>query len=215
MTPDESTALATWIAMALAAAFGMTGFVVGLIGLHHARQAKEAAAAANLIAKDANVISKAANTLSEESNDIAREAHEFSREIKDRENELHDVTWEWSFGSGVYEGMVEVLNVGKMIAKDATVQFRLDDATEATPELEIEGRTITRLAMPGLHEAISRERELREASRVQRDAQGFMVGEVRPFRKPSHVSRLRVTWRTQLGTSKTFDSELQTCNLPE
>jgi len=215
MTPDEWTALATWIAMAVAVAFGATGFVVGLIGLHHARQAKEAAAAANLIAKDANAVSRAANTLSEESNGIAREANDFSREIKDRENELHDVTWEWSFGAGAYEGMVEILNVGKMVAKDATLQFRLDDATEATAELEIEGRTVTRLAMPGLRDAIAHERALREASRIHRDERGLMVGEVRPFRKPNHIARLRVSWRTQLGASRTFDTELQDCKLPE
>src|SRR5437868_254834 len=126
---EISAAIAAWVTASLGGLFGLTGFIVGVIGLGHARQAKESAAAANLIAKEANSLAKSANTLSEESNGIALGAQSLSREISARENELHDVTWEWSFGTGSYEGMVEVLNVGKCSAMDVTIQFRLDDAT--------------------------------------------------------------------------------------
>lgn len=71
MTPDE--------VVAVAALFGISGFVVGLVGLHHANKAKEAAASANFIATDANSIAKGANTLSTEANTIAREANEIAR----------------------------------------------------------------------------------------------------------------------------------------
>ena len=59
MTPDEVMAVATVAGVIVAALFGISGFVVGLVGLHHANMAKEAAAGANLIAKDANSIAKA------------------------------------------------------------------------------------------------------------------------------------------------------------
>lgn len=215
MSPEESAAIAAWVAAGVAGLFGIAGFVVGLVGLRHAREAKEAAAAANLIAEDANQLSGKANTLAEESNGIAREAHNFSREINERANELHDVTWEWSFGSGPYEGMVEVLNVGKMIAKDATVQFRFDDETEAVEGVDVPGRAVIRLELPGLRESIASEREMRATSRIQRDDKGFIVGDVRPFQKPTHTVRLRVAWRTPLGASKQFDTDVRDCLLPE
>lgn len=215
MTPTDSATLAAWGAAVVAFLFGGAGFVVGLVGLHHARQAKEAAASANLIAKEANALSKTANALSKESNGIAREANEFSRESKDRENELHDVTWEWSFGADTYEGMVEVLNVGKMIAADTTIQFRLDHVTEATSEMEIIGRAITRLEIPGLRETIADERERRAASEIQRDERGFVIAPVVSFQKPTHFARLRVSWRTPLGASRHFDTDVQECTLPE
>lgn len=215
MSPADSSAIAAWVAAAIAGLFGITGFVVGLVGLRHARQAKEAAANANLIAKEANTLSNKANELAAESNGISRQAHDFSREMNERANELHDVTWEWSFGSGAYEGMIEVLNVGKTTAKDATIQFVLDSVTEATHELDVVGRAITRLEMPGLKEEIAKERERRAASRILRDANGYMVETVQPFQKPLHVARLRVSWRTPLGTSKHLDTGLSDCSLPE
>jgi hypothetical protein len=215
MSPELSTAVAAWLAAGIAGLFGVSGFVVGLIGLRHARQAKESAAAANLIAKDANQLSRTANSLAEESNGIAREAQNFSREINERENELHDVTWEWTFGAGPYEGLVEVLNVGKMTAEDATVQFKFDDVTEAAEGLDIAGRAVTRLEIPGLRESIASERERRAASRIKRDTKGFMVAGIQPFQKPTHIVRLRVSWRTPLGASKQFDTDLRDCLLPE
>lgn len=220
MTVDESATAAAAIAALVAAAFGglfgLTGFIVGLIGLRHARQAKESAAAANLISKDANALAESANVLSEESNGIAREAHELSRETKERENELHDVAWEWSFGTGAYEGMVEVVNVGKSIARETTIQFRFDDVTESVSlQTDIEGRMITRLEIPGLREATEGERRRRVASKIERDEKGVIIRGFVPFSKPTHVVRLRLTWRTTLGSSREFDSRLLNELLPE
>lgn len=102
MSPDEVVAAATIGGVIVAGLFGITGFIVGLAGLHHAKQAKEAAAGANLIAKDANTIATGTNTLSTEANSIAREANDIARKasrttfdldsgshIEGRETRLH------------------------------------------------------------------------------------------------------------------------------
>ena len=49
VTADDIVAAATVAGVVVARLFGVTGFVVGLVGLHQARKAKEAAAAANII----------------------------------------------------------------------------------------------------------------------------------------------------------------------
>jgi hypothetical protein len=56
VTPDEVVAIAKVVSVVVAGLFGITEFIVGLVGPHHAQQAKEAAAGANLIVKDANSI---------------------------------------------------------------------------------------------------------------------------------------------------------------
>lgn len=90
MTPNEVVAVATVAGVILAALFGISGFVVGLVGLHHANKAKEAAASANLIAKGANSIAKGANALSSVANTIAREANDIARSGEVRATEQHD-----------------------------------------------------------------------------------------------------------------------------
>jgi hypothetical protein len=44
VTPDEVVASATVAGVIVAVLVGISGFVVGLVGLHHANKAKEAAA---------------------------------------------------------------------------------------------------------------------------------------------------------------------------
>lgn len=41
VTPDEVVAVATVAAVIVSALFGISGFVVGMVGLHHAKKAKE------------------------------------------------------------------------------------------------------------------------------------------------------------------------------
>ncbi len=211
MTPAESAAAAAWAAAVVAFLFGGTGFVVGLIGLHHARQAKEAAAASNLIAKDANALSKSANSISEESNGIAREANEISRQTADRGNELHDVGWEWKYARPPREGMVTIQNIGKDPAKEVTIQFFFEDAVEANKlPIEVNGRATVDFEIPGLVQSIMEERGRVSA----REARGPMASIVPYF--PAKVrTRLRVKWRTSTGAPKQYDSDWISEYLPD
>ncbi|MFE4949537.1 hypothetical protein ACFQ9V_05455 [Leifsonia sp. NPDC056665] len=209
MSPADSSALAAWAAAGVAALFGITGFVVGLVGLRHARQAKEAAAAANLIAKDANSISKQANTLSEESNGIAREANEISGRVAARSDEQHDVDWDWRFDSD-HEDMVKIQNIGKNTAHETVVQFMFREVTEANKlPMVVVGRETIRFQIPTLAEAIQKERADRE-SHASNPARLVIPWTPRRYR-----FRLRVTWRTELGTPKQYDSDWTLRYLPD
>ncbi|SIO27051.1 hypothetical protein [Agromyces cerinus] len=209
MSPEESAAVAAWVAAFVAIIFGGTGFIVGLVGLRHARQAKEAAAAANLIAKEANGISKKANFLSNESNEIAREANEISGRVSELSYEQHDVVWEWEFDSA-NDGVVTIQNLGKDEAHEVTIQFMFESTTEANPSpIQVAGREVVKFTIPTLRESIAKERaEERESARHAGS----------PYRSPHFPSmyraRLRVKWRTARGTPKQSDTDWTTAYLP-
>jgi hypothetical protein len=207
MSPEESTAIATWVTAAVAVAFGLTGFIVGLVGLHHARQAKEAAAGANLIAKDANSLSTKANNLSEESNDIAREANEISRKTRDREDEQHDVTWDWRYSEAPREGHVTVQNLGKNLAREVTVQFMFDQVTETNdgPQ-DVEGRDVIHLEVTGLRGLVEAER--RELARLEYERKrNSMAAFGQMHFSQKYRTRLRVKWRSDSGAPHQYDSD--------
>ena len=145
MTPEESTAIATWVAAIGGVAFGLTGLIVGWVSLVRSGKATEAAANANLVAKDANRISKDANSLSSEANDIAREANDLVDAGSLRAVEQHDVTWECRWER---PGIYIVRNEGKDTATNVRVVVTVDDETvEATRE-QVAGGEFVHLKFP-------------------------------------------------------------------
>jgi hypothetical protein len=200
MPAEELAALSTIAGVAAAVLFGAAGMVVGIVGLVQARRARQGAMDANRIAHEANALSASANRLSEEANDIARDNAA-------RADEQHDVDWEWDWDAG-HSDMVTVQNIGKNRALGATVQFFYEDATEAAGPLDIEGRETIRLLIPGLQDDIVRERQ-RLAEVVAATSHPSFVGSV-SWIPASIRTRLRVTWRTDLGTPKGFESGWET-----
>ncbi len=202
---------ATWWGVGLAAAVGVGGLIVGIIGLAQAMRARALAAAANALAKEANEVSKQANALSEESNLIAGQANDISRGYAQRADELHDVAWEWSFDE-THLGMVSVQNIGKNKAVEVTIQFVYESTTEAAELAVVEGRRTVSLEIPGLREDITFERQaLNEA--VRQSTRPNIVGSF-SWNPGKKVVRLRVKWRTELGTPKTYDSKVLRAALP-
>lgn len=206
VTADDIVAAATVAGVVVAGLFGVTGFVVGLVGLHHARKAKEAAAGANLIAKDANEIASNANALSSEANTIAREANEIARASEVRATEQHDVTWECAWrGPGLYA----VRNEGKQPARDVWIQITVDDEIAETSVPLVEGGGTVLLEMPkskAVWEAERREDE--ERSRPKRVNGPFGSMAIPSLMGPElrwHFNRDRILWRTELGTPKEHD----------
>lgn len=210
MTPTESVLIATWIASAAATVFGVLGFFVGLAGLRHARQAKEAAASANLIAKDSNAIATRANTLSHESNDIAREANQFAKFEESRATEQHDVTWDCRW---VKPGVYAVKNEGKDDALRVQIQITVDDEiVEADFDAIAGGKTIlldlprSRAVWEAEQAAEVAERRRREAAQRPFGTLGILGEGINMFPSiPTHFIRDRVLWRTVLGTPKVHD----------
>lgn len=207
MSPDEIVAAATVIGVIIAGLFGITGFIVGLVGLHHAKQAKEAAAGANLIAKDANTIANGANTLSTEANTIAREANDIVRGSEVRASEQHDVTWDCNWKS---PGLYAVRNEGKQTAYNVRIQVTVgDEVEEASLDLVEGGKTIL-LEMPkskAIWEAEQRAEE--ERRRPRQRSTGLFGGLDAPnISVPAfnyHYMRDRILWRTELGTPREYD----------
>lgn len=207
MTPDEVVAVATVAGVIVAGLFGITGFIVGLVGLRHANQAKEAAAGANLIAKDANSIAKGANTLSTEANTIAREANDIARASEVRATEQHDVTWDCNWKS---PGMYAVRNEGKQSAHNVWIQITVgDEIEEASLDLVQGGQTIL-LEMPKskmIWEGEQREED--ERRRPNRRSTGLLGAmDIPNLAIPAfnyHYVRDRVLWRTELGTPREHD----------
>ena len=206
MTADDIVAAATVAGVVVAGLFGITGFVVGLVGLHQARKAKEAAAGANIIAKDANWIASNANALSSESNMIAREANEIARASEVRATEQHDVTWECTWRS---PGVYAVRNEGKQSAQDVWIQITVDDEIEEANVALVEGGEVVLLEMP-LSKAVweAERREDEERSRPQRVSGPFGSMAIPSLMGPElhwHFNRDRILWRTELGTPKEHD----------
>jgi len=159
VTPDEVTAAATVAGVIVTGLFGLTGMIVGLVGLHHARKAKEAAAGANLIAKDAvmqardanelsesaNSIATGANKLSERANEIADETSKVVKAADERAIEHHDVRW---VGHWESLGMYAVKNIGIHAAADVVVQIRFSGAIEVAEVAEVKPNETVRLEVP-------------------------------------------------------------------
>lgn len=206
MTADDVIAVATAVGVIVAALFGATGFVVGLVGLHHARKAKEAAATANLIAKDANKIASGANSLSTEANTIAREANEIAKASEVRATEQHDVTWECTWRA---PGLYAVRNEGKDPAVDVRIQVTVDDEIEETSVDLVHGGETVLLDMPQSKAVWAAEKLEDEQRRRPHRVKG-LFGEVTmpnlmgpPLRH--HFNRDRILWRTSLGTPREHD----------
>lgn len=207
MTTDEIVAVATVAGVIVAALFGISGFVVGLVGLHHANKAKEAAAGANLIAKDANSIAKGANMLSTEANTIAREANEIARAGEVRATEQHDVTWDCNWKS---PGIYAVRNEGKQSAYRVWIQITVGNEIEETSLDVVEGGQTVLLEMPRsklIWEAAHRAEE--ERRRPKPRGSGLLGAiDIPNLRVPAfnyQYIRERVLWRTELGTPKEHD----------
>ncbi len=207
MTPDEVVAVATVAGVIVAALFGISGFVVGLVGLHHANKAKEAATGANFIAKDANSIAKGANTLSTEANTIAREATDIARAGEVRATEQHDVTWDCDWKS---PGMYAVRNEGKQSAYKVWIQITVGNEIEEASLDVVEGGQTVLLEMPKsklIWEAEHRDEE--ERRRLKRRSTGLLGAiDIPNLSVPAfnyHYVRDRVLWRTELGTPREHD----------
>jgi hypothetical protein len=207
VTPDEVVAVATVAGVIVAGLFGITGFVVGLVGLHQANMAKEAAAGANLIAKDANSIAKGANTLSTEANTIAREANDIARAGEVRATEQHDVTWDCNWES---PGVYAVRNEGKQTAHNVWIQITVGDEIEEASLDLVEGGQTVLLELPKsklVWEAEQREEE--EHRRPKQRSTGLLGAmEIPILAGPAfnyHYVRDRVLWRTELGTPREHD----------
>jgi len=190
---------ATIAGVVVAGVFGLGGLVVGIIGLSQARGAKRAAAEANKIAGKSNKIAG-------KSNKIAREANDIARQMAARQDELHDVAWEWTYDKD-RPGTIRIMNIGKNKAYGVRAQFiytDLDagvDVTEANDEPEdVEGRQVLALHVAELGEAILARRQYAKNS-----ASVAMLGNPMAALE-MYWTRLRVTWRTTLGTPKQYDS---------
>lgn len=206
MSPDDVMAVATVVGVVIAGLFGVTGFVVGLIGLHHANKAKEAAAGANLIAKDANSIATRANTLSTEANSIAREANEIARASEVRATEQHDVTWDCDWKS---PGLYAVRNEGKQTAHKVWIQITVGDEVEEASLDVIEGGQTVLLEMPkskAIWEAEQRaEQERQRPKHTSGPFGGFSTPNLSVPALNYHYVRDRILWRTELGTPREHD----------
>lgn len=207
MTPDAVVATATVAGVVIAGLFGITGFIVGLVGLRHANKAKEAAARANLIAKDANSIATHANTLSTEANSIAREANEIARSSEVRATEQHDVTWDCDWQA---LGLYAVRNEGKHAAHKVSIQIAVDDEVEEATLDVVEGGQTVLLEMPKSKAAWEAERRAeQERSRPRQGSEGIFGAINIPSTPMPHFNfhyvRDRVLWRTELGTPHEHD----------
>ncbi|MBT2485918.1 MULTISPECIES: hypothetical protein [unclassified Microbacterium] len=206
MTPDDVVAAATVAGVIVAALFGLTGFVVGLVSLNHARKARESAAGANLIAKDSNIIAVNANALSSEANTIAREANDLARLSDVRATEQHDVTWDCSWRA---PGVYAVRNEGKQAAHRVWIQITIDDEVEEANLEVVEGGETVLLEMPNAKAAWDAEKRAEEERRQPRRSGGILGGiNVPSFAMPAmnyHFNRDRILWRTELGTPKEHD----------
>lgn len=213
MDAATSAAAAAWVAAGAAILFGLTGFVVGIVGNVRAGKATSAAAGANLIAKDANKIAKGANdlaiqanTLSSESNSIAREANDIAHAGHRRTIEQHDVTWDCNWrAAAVYA----VRNEGKDTATSVRIAITVDDETVEVNRDSMAGGEEVLLKFPGAYASLQRERREEEEREVR--ARNALI--VLPPIFPRHVIRDRVLWRTELGTPKEYDKTFPNCGL--
>ncbi|MDO7881196.1 hypothetical protein [Antiquaquibacter soli] len=200
MDANEVTAVATVVAVAVSALFGLGGLVVGIIGLAQARSAKKTAGKANTLAKGANKLAKQANKLSKEANGLAESANTVVQEQAARETERTDVDWEW-FWDQTLPNVVVVKNIGKALAKEVVVQFFFEGLTEAAGPLDVEGRHEVRLQIPRLAE-----RRKDAIDHDELDQLGGAAGwELSDHALKARV-RLRVTWTTPRGTPKLHDT---------
>jgi len=210
VTPDEIMAVATVVGVIVSALFGITGVIVGSVGLHHANRAKEAAAGANLIAKDANTIARGANTLSTEANSIAREANDIARASEVRATEQNDVTWDCNWKS---PGLYAVRNEGKQSAHNVWIQITVGgEIEEASLDLVKGGQTVL-LEMPKSKLIWEAEKRQEEESRRPRQRNSGLLGamDIPNIAVPVfnyHYVRDRVLWRTELGTPREHDKSL-------
>lgn len=207
MSPDEIVAIATVAGVVVAALFGISGFVVGLVGLRHANKAKEAAANANLIAKDANNIATGANTLSTEANTIAREANDIARAGEVRATEQHDVTWDCDWKS---PGMYAVRNGGKQSAYKVWIQVTVGNEIEEASLDVVEGGQTVLLEMPKSKLIWEEEQRVEEERRRPKPRSTGLLGAIDIPKIPVpafnyHYVRNRVLWRTELGTPREYD----------
>ncbi|MBG9886992.1 hypothetical protein ABE10_10630 [Bacillus toyonensis] len=207
VTSNEVMAVATVVGVLIAGLFGITGFIVGLVGLHHANKAKEAAASANLIAKDANSIASKANTLSTEANSIAREANEISRVSEVRATEQHDVTWDCDWQS---PGFYAVRNEGKQTAHRVWIQITVGDEIEEARLDVVEGGQTVLLEMPKSKAIWEAEQRAAEERRRPKERSSGLFGamSIPNIETPImnyHFVRDRVMWRTGLGTPREHD----------
>ncbi|MFJ6652816.1 hypothetical protein ACIQLJ_08485 [Microbacterium sp. NPDC091313] len=201
MSAEVSAAVAAWIAAGFAGVFGIAGFVVGLVGLHHARKAKEAAAGANLIAKDANSIARGANTLSEKANDIAQEANDIARDGEKRATEQHDVTWDCRWER---PGVYVMRNEGRDTAFNVRAIVDVDDEVNEVSAEEVRGGDALRIEMPlALAAWKDEQREKRRRSEERDNRLGILLNSPMDFM--THSMRDRVYWTTGSGTPKTYD----------
>jgi len=200
MTPDEIAALASAAGVAIAVAFGIAGLAVGAVGLVQARRAR-------YLAADANRLAVEANSMSREANRISQEANELAQGNAAQANEQHDVDWEWEWDRA-HNDMVTVQNVGQAAALAAVIQFYYQDKTESAGPLDIKGGELIRLQIPGLREDISAER-VRLSDFIEKTSDPNFIGSV-PWIPREIRTRLRVTWRSELGTPKKFESNWET-----
>lgn len=186
MTLEELNNVATWIGVAGAILLGLAGFIVSLFGLSQARKA-------TAVAVDANRISE--------------ESNELSRANAARAEEQHDVAWEWRWDEQL-SGLVQIQNIGKNRAREATIQFFYQGITEAAGPQTVEGRDSVRLQIPGLREDIIAERQ-RLTDLVAETTKSTFVGNI-PWTPSPIRTRLRVTWRTDSGFARHFDGPWET-----
>lgn len=205
MAPSDA---ATWWGVVVAALFGIAGLVVGLIGLHHARKASEAAALANLVAKGANDLSRQSNNLAADANALSQRANGYAEEANDlaksghgRAIEQHDVRWEARW---VAPGMYVLKNAGLDTAYSVRVQITVDDEVESAEVAQCPPQSEIRMEMPKSREALERENERDKRVGTTRSGAGWLIVGG-PIKRDTHHIRERVFWRTALGTPKEHD----------
>lgn len=207
---DDAILAATWAAAIVSGIFGVSGLIVGLVGIAQARKAKQAATAANLIAKDANAVSRQANKLASDANAIsqratgyAEEANQLARAGQDRTTEQHDVRWQSKWES---PGVRVLTNVGLDTAYWVRVQLTVDDEVVTGKFDDCTPGEILRLDMPGAAAALERENTRDARARQTRSGNGsIQLGG--PIKRDTHYFRERVFWRTLLETPKEHDEE--------
>lgn len=202
--------VAAWCGVAVAGLVGVSGVIVGAIGLREARSARADA-------KEANSLAREANEHAADANQIAREANDISKATAARGDEQHDVAWEWDFDSE-HDGFVWIQNIGKNKALQVTIQFMFREVTEANPEpMTVDGRQRVRFEVAGLAEAAAVERKRRMPGARSVGTIGGPLVRLPGIPTPSIPERfrIRVKWRTDLGTPKFYDSDWQTAFLPE
>jgi hypothetical protein len=201
--------VATWWGVAVAAAVGVGGLVVGLVGLAQAKSART-------LAEDANTAAKDANTLSTEANALAAEANSVARTSLARQDEHHVAEWRRDWANA---GMYRLTNLGPDTAHAVTVEVTVDEESRSAQVEVLERDQYLLVEFPRARNSYYAEsaaladeaRFQKEARKRYPDAVANDTTPVLDLRSHNHRIQGRVRWQTDAGTvrEETWDLPLE------